>query len=81
MSDDNEGDPRLTCAGEPAPDCFHAPAAFKRVYLVDLTAPIPKASSTSSPLSTCSPSKIRTASAATVTGPGVHFPVRHDRER
>jgi hypothetical protein len=34
--DNNEGDRHLACAGAPAPDCFHAPAAFKRIYLVDL---------------------------------------------
>jgi hypothetical protein len=34
--DNKEGDPRLRCPGEPRPGCFHDPAAFKRVYLVDL---------------------------------------------
>jgi hypothetical protein len=34
--DNREGDPGLACAGPPRPDCFHEPAAFKRVYLVDL---------------------------------------------
>jgi hypothetical protein len=34
--DNKEGDPRLRCRGEPEPGCFHDPAAFKRVYLVDL---------------------------------------------
>jgi hypothetical protein len=33
--DGNEGDPRLACEGAPQPDCFNAPARFKRVYLVD----------------------------------------------
>jgi hypothetical protein len=33
--DNNEGDPRLRCQGEARPDCFTAPAAFKRVYLID----------------------------------------------
>jgi hypothetical protein len=34
--DNNEGDPRLACRGETRPDCFGQPAAFKRVYLIDL---------------------------------------------
>lgn len=34
--DNNEGDPRLRCQGEPRPDCFAQPAAFKRVYLIDM---------------------------------------------
>ncbi len=33
--DGNEGDPRMACEGEPTPDCFNAPATFKRVYLID----------------------------------------------
>ena len=33
--DGNEGDPHLGCNGAAAPDCFNAPAQFKRVYLVD----------------------------------------------
>ena len=34
--DNKEGDPRLRCTAGPKPDCFADPAAFKRVYLVDL---------------------------------------------
>ena len=34
--DNKEGDPRLRCTAGPKPDCFAEPAAFKRVYLVDL---------------------------------------------
>jgi hypothetical protein len=34
--DNKEGDPRLRCAAEARPDCFHDPAAFKRIYLIDL---------------------------------------------
>ena len=34
--DNKEGDPRLRCTAGPMPDCFAEPAAFKRVYLVDL---------------------------------------------
>jgi hypothetical protein len=38
--DNDEGDPSLACAdGKAPPACFHAPARFKRVYLVDLGAP------------------------------------------
>jgi hypothetical protein len=33
--DNGEGDPSLACAGEPAPDCFPAPALLKRVVLID----------------------------------------------
>lgn len=33
--DGNEGDPRLACDGAVTPECFNAPAQFKRVYLVD----------------------------------------------
>jgi hypothetical protein len=37
--DNGEGDPSLACAeGATPPRCFHAPARFKRVYLVDLGA-------------------------------------------
>lgn len=36
--DNNEGDPRLACTGEPQSTCFDKPAAFKRVYLIDLAA-------------------------------------------
>ena len=34
--DNREGDPRLRCTSGPKPDCFDEPAAFKRIYLVDL---------------------------------------------
>ncbi len=35
--DDGEGDPARACAsGQTVPPCFHNPARFKRVYLVDL---------------------------------------------
>ncbi len=33
--DNNEGDPAQACQGEPQPDCFNAPARFKRIYLID----------------------------------------------
>lgn len=33
--DNGEGDPSLKCPGEPAPDCFPAPALLKRVVLID----------------------------------------------
>ena len=33
--DNGEGDPSLKCAGDPAPDCFPAPAMLKRVVLID----------------------------------------------
>jgi hypothetical protein len=33
--DNGEGDPSLKCAGDPAPDCFPAPAELKRVVLID----------------------------------------------
>ena len=33
--DNGEGDPSLKCAGDPAPDCFPAPAMVKRVVLID----------------------------------------------
>ncbi|MBO1075982.1 esterase-like activity of phytase family protein [Roseomonas marmotae] len=37
--DNGEGDPSLACAdGKAPPACFHAPARFKRVYLIDLGA-------------------------------------------
>ena len=35
--DGGEGDPRLACDGPARPDCFNAPAEFKRVYLVDFS--------------------------------------------
>lgn len=34
--DNNEGDPRLACKGDQKDACFPKPAAFKRVYLLDL---------------------------------------------
>jgi hypothetical protein len=35
--DDTEGDPAKACLeGTPKPDCFNAPARFKRIYKVDL---------------------------------------------
>jgi hypothetical protein len=35
--DNGEGDPSLACAqGQTPPACFHAPARFKRVYLIDM---------------------------------------------
>ena len=33
--DNGEGDPSLKCAGDPAPDCFPAPAMLKRVVMID----------------------------------------------
>ena len=37
--DNGEGDPSLACAqGATPPGCFHAPARFKRIYLIDLGA-------------------------------------------
>jgi len=33
--DNDEGDPSLKCAGDPAPDCFPLPAMVKRVVLID----------------------------------------------
>lgn len=33
--DNGEGDPSLKCAGDPAPDCFPAPAMVKRIVLID----------------------------------------------
>ncbi|NUB44284.1 esterase-like activity of phytase family protein [Fertoebacter nigrum] len=33
--DNGEGDPSLKCAGDPAPDCFPAPAMLKRIVLID----------------------------------------------
>ncbi|WP_126975742.1 esterase-like activity of phytase family protein [Frigidibacter oleivorans] len=33
--DNGEGDPSLKCAGDPAADCFPAPAMLKRIVLVD----------------------------------------------
>ena len=33
--DSGEGDPSLKCAGDPAPDCFPAPAMLKRIVLID----------------------------------------------
>lgn len=33
--DNGEGDPSLNCAGDPAPDCFPAPAMLKRIVLID----------------------------------------------
>ena len=32
-----EGDARLACEGEPAPDCFDRPATYKRVWLLDFS--------------------------------------------
>ena len=38
--DDGEGDPARACAsGQTVPPCFHDPARFKRVCLVDLANP------------------------------------------
>lgn len=34
--DNGEGDPSLSCPGDPAPDCFPLPARLKRVVLVDM---------------------------------------------
>ncbi len=34
--DNKEGDPRLACRGDAKTGCFPDPAAFKRVYLIDL---------------------------------------------
>lgn len=36
--DNGEGDPSLKCAGDPAPDCFPAPAVVKHVVLIDTAA-------------------------------------------
>jgi len=36
--DNGEGDPSLKCSGDPAPDCFPAPAMLKRVVLIDTAA-------------------------------------------
>ncbi len=36
--DNGEGDPSLKCAGDPAPDCFPAPAMLKRIVLIDTAA-------------------------------------------
>ena len=33
--DDSEGDPALACKDGPKPDCFNAPARFKRIYKID----------------------------------------------
>lgn len=33
--DNGEGDAAQACAGTPKPDCFNAPAVFKRVYKID----------------------------------------------
>ncbi len=33
--DDTEGDPALACKDGPKPDCFNAPAKFKRIYKID----------------------------------------------
>ena len=33
--DNGEGDPSLKCVGDPAPDCFPAPAMIKRIVLID----------------------------------------------
>ena len=33
--DNGEGDPSLKCEGDPAPDCFPAPAMVKRIVLID----------------------------------------------
>lgn len=33
--DNGEGEPSLKCAGDPAPDCFPAPALLKRIVLID----------------------------------------------
>jgi len=33
--DNGEGDPSLKCGGDPAPDCFPAPAMLKRVVMID----------------------------------------------
>ena len=33
--DNGEGDPSLKCPGDPAPDCFPAPAMVKRIVLID----------------------------------------------
>jgi hypothetical protein len=33
--DNGEGDPSLKCAGDPAPDCFPAPAMIKRIVMID----------------------------------------------
>jgi hypothetical protein len=33
--DNGEGDPSLKCAGDPAADCFPAPAMLKRIVLID----------------------------------------------
>ncbi len=33
--DNGEGDPSLKCAGDPAPDCFPAPAMLKRIVMID----------------------------------------------
>jgi hypothetical protein len=33
--DNGEGDPSLKCAGDPAADCFPAPAVLKRIVLID----------------------------------------------
>ena len=37
--DNGEGDAALACNGPARPDCFNAPARFKRVYKIDLSAP------------------------------------------
>jgi hypothetical protein len=34
--DNGEGDPARACGGPARPDCFNVPAAFKRVYKIDL---------------------------------------------
>jgi hypothetical protein len=33
--DNGEGDPSMKCPGDPAPDCFPAPAMLKRIVLID----------------------------------------------